>query len=91
MAEQNFNAIRWLASEVLLRRGALERLQVDGIEAYMKGCPFGGLSPEQEATVLALMGNDDAMDGLFLYWEAYTAGRESGEIPDAAARSPWLN
>jgi hypothetical protein len=92
MAEkQTFDSIRWLASEVLLRRGALERLVNDGLEAFMADCPADDLTPEQTATVLALMGNDAAQEALLDFWTAYDIARLRGEVPDARADgNPWL-
>lgn len=93
MSEQTFNSIRWLASEILLRRGALDRLLDDGLEAFMEDCPFDDLTPEQADTTEAVLDNDDAMDALRDFWFYYDEGREAGNIPDARATvaAPWLN
>lgn len=92
MQEQTFNSIRWLASEVLLRRGALERLARDGVEAFMKDCPFDDLTPEQTATVTAVLDNDGTLDALHEYWVAYDVARLTGDIPDArTSANPWLD
>lgn len=91
--KQTFDSVRWLASEVMLRRGALERLVNDGLEAFMVDCPHDDLTPEQAATVIAVMGNEAAIDALLDYWTAYDVARLRGEVPDARAtvESPWLN
>lgn len=89
MSEQTFNSIRWLASEVLLRHGALDRLLNDGVGELMQDCPYDDMTDEQVATVEAVLDNDAAISALFDYWAAYDAGREAGEIPKAAA--PWLD
>lgn len=93
MSEQTFDSIRWLASEILLRRGALERLLDGGLEEFMEDCPHDDLTPEQAATVCAVLDNSLAMASLNDFWYYYDEGRESGEIPDArgSVRSPWLN
>jgi hypothetical protein len=93
MTEQTFDSIRWLASEVLLRRGALERLVSDGLGAFMVDCPHDDLTPEQAATALAIMSNEAAAGALLDYWTAYDVARLKEEVPDARAtvRSPWLN
>lgn len=86
---QAFNAIRWLASEVLLRHGALERLVNGGLDAFMADCPYGDLPKDQRGVVEALLCNVDAIDALADYWVAYDGGRADGSIP--AVKSPWLD
>lgn len=89
MEKQTFDSIRWLASEVLLRHGALDRLLNDGVEEFMQDCPYDDLTADQVATAEAVLDDDAAISALFDYWAAYDAGREAGDIP--AVRSPWLN
>jgi len=91
--KQTFDAICWLGARIILKRGALEHLVNDGLEEFMADCPYDDFTPEQEATVLAVLGNEQAIDALCDYWTAYDVGRLQGTIPDAnaGADSPWLN
>ena len=93
MTEQTYDSIRWLASEILLRRGALDRLVDGDLDVFMKDCPHDDLTLEQAATVKAMMDNEKATEALYLFWDAYDSGREDGDVPDARATvaSPWLN
>lgn len=96
MSEKNetFEAVRWLASEVLLRQGTIERLLNEGVEVVMDDCPCDDLTLEQLATIEALLGNERAVDALISYWDAYTEGRHDGSIPSASSNTdngnPWL-